>query len=719
MDMRRYSGWQRIEEINQQSSIDESVVHIEMSTQKPDALEQAVDYYLQDNGHLSLKQELLQQGFLFVVAISGASLYAVPADAYAWSEQAELISRINYIISTCVPALAVLWNSTELFLGMRAAEKIPEKLADYLENSFTPQQKIIENIIVTLGSAISAFPLAAVSFLYPIPGLPKGVIILQSIIVEFDNTILHFLPIKLALQNPLYRLPILPFEFIFKQIINCCRSPEERQKNQLQKQIDQYYQFIKQRFITHLDQVERLLSNYGFEFQANCLNYKNYVGKEIEELKQQHAQDPLLLLENLLRLIHERSPKRPIDPPSTADRLLRKLVYIPGAFWVMSSCVGFLVAPINEMTELTGSEVMGASFSAPSVYFLGVLLAYFGGNSLQNTYDYFTSWQDDAVKIPQEFKIYPKTSILLIVISMYLSVFSYAAGAELIKDNFTGDLEFLRPELLALSETGLAFLGFTAMLDFFSSILKKFSHYGRNKDAEMVAKLSAAFSQLKNSIQLMKSDQLIISLSKLEGTRLMSILNIRPSADNNELDELRETLVNLQMALEEKSELNSKPKPAEQQGVHGTPTSPVSPLPSRQRQFRSSDDETSSSEPSLSRRVTRTNSIDTVMTDIHHEHNILKRGICSSDLFIKLTKIKELDEERSAVGKLLNKLPIPIEQLSDNSDLSERSRLIYPCSNLQPFFSRRSMSVSNPENNNSYRYGSISSVHYGETSFSC
>lgn len=63
MDMRRYSGWQRIEEINQQSSIDESVVHIEMSTQRPDALEQVVDYYLQDNGHLSLKQELLQQGF--------------------------------------------------------------------------------------------------------------------------------------------------------------------------------------------------------------------------------------------------------------------------------------------------------------------------------------------------------------------------------------------------------------------------------------------------------------------------------------------------------------------------------------------------------------------------------------------------------------------------------------------------------------------------------
>jgi hypothetical protein len=657
MDMDKYfqannSRFQCIEEINQQSShrIDVLV--------PDDALNRVLSYYLMDNGHLSLKQELSQQIFLFVVAVSGAGLYAVPADAYARSEQADLIGRINYMVSTCVPALAVLWNSTELFLGMRAAEKIPEELTDYLENSFTPRQKIIENIIVTLGSAISAFPLAAVSFLYPIPGLPKGVIILQSIIVEFDNTILHFLPIKLALQNPLYRLPILPFEFIFKQIINCCRSPEERKKNQLQKQIDQYYQFIKQRFITHLDQAERLLSNYGFKFEVNYVNYKNHVGKKIEQFKSQHTrdQDTLLLLENLLRLIHERSPTRPIDPPSTADRLLRKLVYIPGAFWVMSSCVGFLVAPINEMTELTGSEVMGATFSAPSVYFLGVLLAYFGGNSLQNTYDYFTSWQDDAVKIPQQFKIYPKTSILLIVISMYLSVFSYAAGAELIKDNFTGDLEFLRPELLALAKTGLAFLGFTTLLDFFINILKKFSHYGWNKDAEMVAKLSAAFSQLKKSIQLMKSDQLIISLSKLDRTRLMSILNIRP----NELNELSETLMNLLTALEEISALNPREIPAEQQGLHGTPTSPVSSLLSHQCQ----------------RRLTRANSID---TDTNTNYNILT--------FTSTTSKRNNRDERSAVEKLIHVL--------------SKTK---PCESTQ-FFSATSIPPSSTQNNHSSNYG--------------
>ncbi len=693
-----------IEEINQLTDTDELDIRVETSVQRPGgALEQVVDYYLKGNGHLSLKQELLQQMFLFVVAVSGAGLYAVPADAYAQSEQVGLAGRINYIISTCVPALVVLYNSTELFLGMRAMENIPVKLADYLENPFTPRQKIIENIVITLGSAISAFPLAAVSFLYPIPGLPEGVIILQSIVVEFDNTILHFLPIKLALQNRLYRLPILPFEFLVKKLINCYLNAEERQKNQLQKQIDKYYQFIKQRFMTHLDQVEGLLSNYGFKFQANCLNYTNHAGEEIEKLYQQEARDPLVLLAKLLELIHAMSPDRPINPPSVTNRLLRKLVYVPGALWVVSSCAGFLVAPINEMSTLTGSEVMGVGFSAPSVYFLGILLAYFGGNSLQNAYDYLTAWGDNIVKIPQEFKCYPKTSILLIIISMYLSVFSYAAGAELIKDNFTGDLEILRPGLLVLAKTGLAFLGFTAMLDFFCSILKKFSHYGKNEDAEMVAKLSAALSQLKNSIQLMKPDKLILSLSELEGTRLMSILNIQQSTDNNEL---KETLLNLKDVLDEKLRLNSESQ-AVGQRVFNRP-SPM--LPSRQRQFEyhSDDDGLSSSEPSLSRRLTRANSVDTtVMTSISQVSNSSEESIT---LLLQLKTLRESNEGLSAVEKIISTL----DEYPGNFIPSESSRLVFPCNNgsRPSFFSSRG-------DNNRHGYGCMSSSQpLAETSFS-
>ena len=88
------------------------------------------------------------------------------------------------------------------------------------------------------------------------------------------------------------------------------------------------------------------------------------------------------------------------------------------------------------MAEYTGDSVSAAVISAPSIYCFGVLLAFFGGNALQNSYDYLTAWKDDSVKIPMPFKLYPKTAVLLIMISMYLSVFSSADDAQLINDNF-------------------------------------------------------------------------------------------------------------------------------------------------------------------------------------------------------------------------------------------------------------------------------------------
>ncbi len=129
------------------------------------------------------------------------------------------------------------------------------------------------------------------------------------------------------------------------------------------------------------------------------------------------------------------SPDRPTPPSGRVNNFLRKMIYIPGAAWVIFACAGFWDGTLNEMVELTGNRIEGTIVSAPSIYYLGVLLAFFGGNALQNSYDYLTAWQDDTVKIPMSFKLYPKTSVLLIIISMYLSAFSYSAGAQLINDN--------------------------------------------------------------------------------------------------------------------------------------------------------------------------------------------------------------------------------------------------------------------------------------------
>ncbi|MGC1853944.1 MAG: hypothetical protein WA659_01000 [Candidatus Aquirickettsiella sp.] len=503
-------------------------------------------YLVEGKGHANLRKLIIDQLILSTVAITGAGLYATAADDYAQSVGEALAGRINYMICTCLPALVVLYNSTELFLIMRRAETIPEQLKEYLTHSSTRLQKNLEDIAITTGAAISALPLAAVSYMYPIPGFSKTLLLFQGVVVLIDNTILHLFPFKLAFSEPLYRLPSLPFEFIIRQMTNACLSQEEREKKKCQAQIDQQIQAIKQRLIEHLELGQKLLSIYGFRF-LGC-GYINEVKKDINEIKKSSL-SPTELLIALLNLLHEMASDRDISPPGSIRKFFRTLSYIPGALWVMSSCAGFLAAPVNEMTELTGSSALGATLSTPPIYFLGVLLAFFGGNALQNTYDYFTYWNDDAVKIPMAFKLYPKTSVLLILISIYLSAFSYAAGAQLINDNFKGELEFLRPYLLNLAKTGLTFLGFTAMIDFFNNVLRKFGQFGSNEDAETVIKLTEAFGQIKNSLQQMQPDLLLESLAQMNENHLNSILNIKTENDRQNFSAI---LIQLAEALKTK-----------------------------------------------------------------------------------------------------------------------------------------------------------------------
>ncbi|MES2142699.1 MAG: hypothetical protein V4471_07465 [Pseudomonadota bacterium] len=532
---------------------------LSINTQEQEnALSNVIEYYLSNKDHISGKKELIKQLGLFVIALSGAGLYATAADAYAESEHVDLAGRINYMVCTCAPALVVLYNSTDLFFRMRAAEKTPKELAAYFIHRSTPVQRTLQDIAITLGAAISALPLAAVSFMYPIPGLPKAALYTQGLVVLFDNTILHFLPIKLALQNPWYRLPALPLEYIFERIKHCSLSNEQKNLLQLKVQQDSYYRVIKQRLITRLDHIQTSIVIHGFSFDAKRLRYINHAALELKRLNQERRSS-FAMLEELLQW-KGIAPEKNSTSTSLLNSLFKKSCYPVGAAWVISSCVGYLAAPINELSNLTGSKSAGVLLSIPSIYFLGVLLAFFGGSSLQNLYHYFTSWKGDSIKIPIEFKLYPRATVLLVVLSIYLSVFSYAAAAELINDNFTGELEFLRPYLLVLAKTGLAFLGFTAMLDFYALILGKLARYAGNEDSKIVILLNQSIEQLKNGIQRMDPEQLLESLAQLNenGYDIKSLLNLHGASEQRDFIQMLLKLQQCQHPCENNSEVINK-----------------------------------------------------------------------------------------------------------------------------------------------------------------
>lgn len=521
---------------------------------QPNALNAVIKFHLDGEGRSSLTREIFKQSGLFTVAILGVIFYYVPAKAYAESICADPSYKeiscdffvINHIAGTMLVAGGILISATNAFFDQKMAEIIPFKLQNYLKDTLTANQKLAENAVTFAGSFIASIPFMIITVVNPIPGLPKVIIVLQSGIVGLTNTLLHLLPFKLALKNPLYRAPFLPVEFIFQTISNALLNEEEKQEKELQQQINRGYQMIKQRLIDHLSQAQKLLSIYGFRL-TGC-SYTNEIAKDIRDIKELDEL-PLKLLTRLLTCLHERSPNQTISPSGKLNNFFRKAIYFPGASWVILACAGFWGGTFNEMVQLTENKVSGAIIAAPSIYCLGVLLAFFGGNALQNSYDYFTTWKDDTVKIPLAFKLYPKTSVLLIMISMYLSAFSYAAGAQLINDNFNGKLEFLRPYLLELAKTGLTFLGFTAMIDFFNNVLSKFEQYGGNEDTQTVANLFAALNQMKDSIQLMTPNLLLESLAQTDEEQIKIILNIK---NGNELQNFNQSLIQLAAKLKVK-----------------------------------------------------------------------------------------------------------------------------------------------------------------------
>lgn len=518
-----------------------------------DPLNVVLNYHFEGKGRSSLAREIFKQSGLLVVSILGVIFYYVPAKAYAESICADPSYKnipcdfflFNHIPCTMLVAGGILISATNTFFDRQKAEFIPQALMAYLVYPLAARQKFAENAAIFAGSFIASIPFMIITVANPIPGLPKALIISQAFVVGVTNTLLHLLPFKLALKNPLYRAPFLLPEFIYKQITKLLLSAEAKQQKKLQEQINQHHQTIKNLFIKHLDQAQRLLSIYGFSF-VGC-NYTNEIKNE--NIDQELTQSPLQLLTQLLNRLHKMSPDQTIVPSGRINNFFRQAIYFPGASLVILSCAGFWGGTFNEMTNLTGDPASGAVISAPSIYCLGVLLAFFGGNALQNSYDYLTAWKDDTVKIPMVFKLYPKTAVLLVMISMYLSAFSYAAGAQLINDNFNDKLDFLRPYLLELAKTGLTFLGFHAMIDFFTNLLSKFAQYCGAEDAQSAARLFEALSQMKDSIQLMKPNLLLESLVQADYNQVKSILNIKYK---NDLQDVGVTLTQLAEKLKTK-----------------------------------------------------------------------------------------------------------------------------------------------------------------------
>lgn len=481
-------------------------------------------YYLKQDHTVTRKHEFLKQFFLLVVCVSGAFLYWIPAGAYA-KRVDETDNTWRYQVGTCIPALAVLYVATDTFFKVHFGTQIPDELDDVLVNPQTRAQRYTENAAIFLVAAISALCLAAVIFTFPPSEKTKfGYLIALAVIILIDNTVLHFLPVKLILNKPVYRFPFLPFELAYVAYRDRNLSSSDKMEQARQAQVAADRMQLKQLLIGRITLAQQRLTKQSFTW--NCRGYNVDVPKSLRHLK--NADDPLQQILSILPEVKEQ--EQAASSPTCLSRLnegLRKLIVVAGAIWIWSCCTGYYADPVNELYKLTGDYRSAGPIAALPIYTLSVLLAFFGELFLGGLYAYATNWGKDTPKIPMEVKLYPKVFLLLMAVNAACTPYSFAAAAELVYKNFTGDFwQPFVPYLVGAAKSGIAFVSFLATRDFFMLMLLKWGSHLGGEQSRLVAKTNEQIDQFKNSINLMDGEKLERELSAMTPDERQQLLGV-------------------------------------------------------------------------------------------------------------------------------------------------------------------------------------------------
>jgi hypothetical protein len=517
------------------------------------SLAQVADYFLNPAHLTSLKDEFKKQLFLFIVAVSGCAVYALPADKYADEEYDHSVAmRVLFVICTCLPAFGFLNMATDTFLQQRKKERsIPLALNDILQSPLTPFQQNMKDAGIVVGAALSAVPFTVVSIVYPLPFLPRVVSWLQSAVVGIDNTILHFWPVFLAFQNPFYRFPTYIFESMYAKIKYFRMTAEQRTEKENKAKLAQLVGELKGGINRMLGKSLNNLALHGMNLNTSSLLYELDLPDDIHSLLDSRT----LPLSKLLALanFHPAASKAEDQQQGRWDRagvdkVMLPLIYVLGALWVITSCAGYLAAPINQLVSITGSTIGGTIGAVTPSYFFLVLLAWIGGNSLQGVYHYLTHWGEQDVKLPLEFKIYPKTFMFLTLLDAFFASFSYGASNQTIKDNFEGDLAPLVPALLVLSETGISFVGFIGLFNVYSNLLNKYAQYFGNEEAREIVLIKNMIISLMDSLPLIKANELLESLEELPEEQLIALTGL----PRNKFEVMQTNVNRLSLSIEEK-----------------------------------------------------------------------------------------------------------------------------------------------------------------------
>ena len=438
----------------------------DLELQKPiteSPLDKLLHYHIQER-HLSPGYQVaLGQCALVFIAAAGL-LYSKPAADFADHEDLGLSKNTQVlfnVMDTCYSAFIVLCAATVFFYRFHVKpQQIPAELADIIEPPFTATEYLRKNVIIGAAAACSAVPFVTLAYVM-YQSLPAFELIPLLIYIAVANTFLHFLPIKLILDDPFYGAPP---RYLKKSVFECL-GWKIQQKAPLDAEMQQ--------------QIGLLMAALNSQL-ANVMN-------DVPE-----ATNKLAIIKNytLQELLEAKAFPVVMDPPLTPRE--KQAARASGVFLVITSCIGYLANPYLVFTQvLAWTWWAAALITALPMFFLGVLFTYFGDTMGQQIWAdikadaryIYRCYKQDPANPPvflqtTIFKLYPTAAFACMALNVFLAMFSAAAAMEMIHYAFANLVS--KEVLLALyviAQIGVSIVALYAPLDYQKMLMTYYALY--------------------------------------------------------------------------------------------------------------------------------------------------------------------------------------------------------------------------------------------------
>lgn len=432
-----------------------------------------LQYHLDGNGgRLTCRNLVCQQGLLLFFSLAGL-LYAPAAFKNGKNET----ESWENVIGTCYMSCVILYVAADIFIKDHInKQKIPDSLSDCLEAPLTLEEYRYQNLMIGFFSIISAIPLSTTALSFSVD-IPFPAFFIYVIFILVANTVLHFLPVKLVLEHPVYGALSQGLKRIWDYLLGKKKSVDEIFFEQRKKINQAQRQTLANNISNATEHFLARLTSHPFKIDEDLLNH--YLSLKSDE-----------------KLTYLISFYTPISQISSNAASASSIV---GASIILISCLGYVANPYLVFLQLLKSWWLAAIIAAVPIYFFGILLAYFGEIYGERILRDLMHWGPGIVKLPLELKLYPQYMIPLLAMNAYLIVFCAAAAKEMMTLAFNNRVS--PPVMCALNvfaQIGLSILGWYAPLDFEKLLLGYVARYGFNCFDSNAQKVMQIAAQLKD-----------------------------------------------------------------------------------------------------------------------------------------------------------------------------------------------------------------------------